>query len=384
MVELIFWLSVAGVGYAYLGYPVGIALIAAVASRIVNVAPVRPSVSLVVVAHNEASVIARKLENCLALTYPANLLEIVVASDGSTDSTAELARCFVSRGVRVVEFDARRGKPAVLNDIVPRCRGEIVVLSDARQSYEADALAVLVESFADPQVGAVSGELHLVGDVGAPAMGAGIGLYWRYEKFIRRQESRLDSTVGATGAIYAIRRELFEPVPLTTVVDDVLIPLRIARRGYRVVFESRARAFDRVARTPREEFARKVRTIAGTLQLFARERWLWNPRANRLWVQTVSHKLLRILVPLLLGAMLASSALLIGSAMVYRLTLLGQLLFYTVAALGLSRRSLAKRRWVSIPYAFCLLNAAALVGIFRFMTGSQGVTWQKASDAEYA
>ena len=173
MVELIFWLSVAGVGYAYLGYPAGIALIAAVASRIVNVAPVRPSVSLVVVAHNEASVIARKLENCLALTYPANLLEIVVASDGSTDGTAELARCFVSRGVRVVEFDARRGKPAVLNDTISRCRGEIVVLSDARQSYEAEALAALVESFADPQVGAVSGELHLVGDVGAPAMEGG-------------------------------------------------------------------------------------------------------------------------------------------------------------------------------------------------------------------
>ena len=190
--------------------------------------------------------------------------------------------------------------------------------------------------------------------------------------------------MGATGAIYAIRRELFEPIPLTTVVDDVLIPLRIARRGYRVVFEPRARAFDRVARTPRQEFARKVRTIAGTLQLFARERWLWNPRANRLWVQTVSHKLLRILVPLLLGAMLASSLLLIGSALVYRLALLGQLLFYAVAALGFSRRSLATRRWVSIPYAFCLLNAAALVGIFRFMTGSQVVTWQKASDAEYA
>ena len=157
-------------GYAYLGYPWA-SRFAAVASQDVNVAPVRPSVSLVVVAHNEASVIARKLENCLALAYPASLLEIVVASDGSTDGTPEVAERLRGRGVRSVHFAERRGKAAVLNEVVPRCRGEIVVLSDARQSYDANAIVALVENFADPEVGAVSGELHLVGDVGPPASG---------------------------------------------------------------------------------------------------------------------------------------------------------------------------------------------------------------------
>ena len=164
-----------------------------------------------------------------------------------------------------------------------------------------------------------------------------MGVYWRYEKFIRRYESRFDSSVGATGAIYAIRRALFEPIPPTTLVDDVLIPLRIARRGYRVVFEPRARAFDCAARTSREEFVRKVRTIAGTLQLFARERWLWNPRANRLWFQAIAHKLLRILCPLFLVAMLVSSAVLARSGLVYQVALGGQLVFYAAALVGLSR-----------------------------------------------
>jgi cellulose synthase/poly-beta-1,6-N-acetylglucosamine synthase-like glycosyltransferase len=380
----VFWLAAALVVVAYAGYPAAIVALGGLRPRAVRKSPVRPTVTLVIAAHNEAANLARKLENCLALRYPAPLLDVVVASDGSTDGTPEVAAAFAGRGVRSVPFPERRGKAAVLNDVVPRCRGEIVVLSDARQAYDAGAIVALVENFADPEVGAASGELHLLAGADHSRVGQGVGAYWRYEKIIRRYESRLDSSVGVTGAIYAIRRALFEPIPRDTLVDDVLIPLRIVRRGYRVVFEPGARAFDRAARTPREEFVRKVRTIAGTLQLFARERWLWNPRANRLWGQAIAHKLLRIACPLCLVAMLIASAVLAGTSAVYRAALGAQLLFYAAALLGRSGRFGGGLRWLSLPYAFCLLNAAALVGIYRFATRSQAVTWRKASDVEFA
>ena len=201
-------------------------------------------------------------------------------------------------------FAVRRGKAAVLNDVVPRASGAIVVLADARQRFEPDTVRALTRPFADPAVGAVSGELILTETLEGPAVGRGVGVYWRYEKLIRKSESRVDSTVGATGAIYAIRRELFEPIPEDTLLDDVLIPLRIVRRGYRVLFEPAARAWDRVAASAGEELARKVRTLAGNFQLFVREPWLLDPRRNRIWLATVSHKGLRLLGPLLHAARL--------------------------------------------------------------------------------
>lgn len=380
-----FWFATACLVVTYVGYPAAIWALGIIRPRAVRKSPIRPTVTLVISAYNEAGNLIRKLENCLALTYPTWLRDVVVASDGSTDGTPEIARRFADRGVLSVHFPQRRGKPAVLNDVIPRCRGEVVVLSDARQVYDADAVTALVENFSDPSVGAVSGELHVVPNPDHPGVGQGVGAYWRYEKLIRRSESRFDSSVGATGAIYAIRRALFEPIPPDTLVDDVLIPLRIARRGYRVVFESGAGAFDYAARTSGEEFVRKVRTIAGTLQLFARESWLWNPRANRLWLQAMAHKLLRILSPLFLVTVFVSSLVLAWSILFYQIVLGGQLVFYVAALLGLYGRSVSGLRWLSIPYAFCLLNAAALVGIFRFVTGSQAVTWRKASsDVEYA
>jgi cellulose synthase/poly-beta-1,6-N-acetylglucosamine synthase-like glycosyltransferase len=382
MSEAVFWLGLAVLGFIYLGYPALMVMAARLRPRPVVKSRTAASVSLVIVAHNEAAHLPRKLENLLALAPPRDAPEIVVASDGSTDGTVQEAERFAARGVRLIAFPVRRGKPAVLNDVIPRCRGEIVVLGDARQIYDEGALRALVDNFADPAVGAVSGELHLVRDTAGSGVGEGVGIYWRYEKLIRWSESRFDSSVGATGAIYAIRRALFEPMPVDTLVDDVLIPLRIARRGYRVVFEPDARAFDRMARTPREEFVRKVRTIAGTLQLFARERWIWNPLENRLWFQAVAHKFLRILGPFLLLGVLASSVMLATGVPLFGLVVLAQVAFYAFAVLGLL--GTATGRWTSIPSAFCLLNAAAAVGVFRFVTGSQSVKWLKASEAEWA
>src|SRR6267143_1508543 len=249
-----FWISVILIGYGHVGYPVLMRAWAVLRPRRAHAGRHDPAVSVLVVVHNEAARIEARIVNLLALDYPKDRLEIVVGSDGSTDDTAARAWTFERAGVRVFAFHRRRGKTAVLNDLVPRCRGEIVVLADARQRFEAGALRALVRRFADRRVGAASGELILTGDPVTTPVGKGVGLYWRFEKAIRLCESRVDSTVGATGAIYAIRRDLFDPIPEDTILDDVVIPIRIVRLGYRVVFEPAARAYDRPARAGREEF----------------------------------------------------------------------------------------------------------------------------------
>ncbi len=375
---VLFWLAAGLLAYTYVGYPGLMALVARFRPRMIRKGPIRPRVTLLVVAHNEASRLEAKLQNCLALDYPRDCLEIVVASDGSADGTVEVARRYEHDGVRVLAFEARRGKPSVLNDVVPEARGEIVVLADARQTFHRDALVALVENFHDPTVGAVSGELVL--DEQATAIGEGVGFYWRYEKFIRSRESCFDSTVGATGAIYAIRRDLFEPIPADTLLDDVVIPLRVCRRGYRIVFEPGAKAFDRAAESAEEEFTRKVRTIGGNVQLLGRERWVWSIRQNRLWFQTVSHKFLRLVAPLLLGVAFVTSAAVSPVAPVYRAALVGQLLFYGAALAALFVGDVPRvGRWLAVPYAFCLLNWTTVVGVTRFLSGAQTVTWRKAS-----
>ncbi len=377
--HVVFWAFVSLLGYAYVGYPALVWAWATLRQRRPRRSRAEPTVSVLVVAYNEAARIEGRLENLLGLDYPRDRLEILLGSDGSTDATAEVARAADPAVVTVTAFERRRGKSAVLNDLVPKARGEIVVLADARQRFEPEAIRALVEPFADPRVGAVSGELILTHDPDGAAVGHGVGFYWRYEKFIRRNESHVDSTVGATGAVYAIRRELFEPIPEDTLLDDVLIPLRITRRGYRVLFEPGARAYDRAAATTAEEFARKVRTLAGNFQLFARERWAMNPLQNRLWLQTVSHKGLRLLLPLLhVGVFVANLPLAEGP--LYRGVLLAQALFYASALGGYAGRNAGRRTpLLSVPYVICLLNCATLVGFLRFVTGRQRATWDHVS-----
>jgi biofilm PGA synthesis N-glycosyltransferase PgaC len=371
-VHALFWTAAALLFYTHAGYPVLLWAWAAIRARAPLDRDYVPTVSIVVVACNEAGRVESRLQNLLELDYPRMHLEIVFASDGSTDATVELARTYAPAGVRVVAFNERRGKSAVLSELVPSLRGEVVLFADARQRFDPGALRALARHFGDPDVGAVSGELMLAGG----SEGDGVGFYWRYEKFIRRNESRIDSTVGVTGAIYAIRRDLFEPIPPQTILDDVLIPMQIARQGYRVTFESAALAYDRTA--PADvEFRRKVRTIAGNFQLFANERWLLNPLANRLWVQTLSHKVLRLLSPLWLLIAFVANVFLLDQPF-YRWLFALQVAFYAAALM----RSLLKNRSrtmfvLDVPYAFCLLNWATVVGFQRLLRGRQCVTWER-------
>src|SRR5690606_11297667 len=338
--QSVFWAAALMLGYTYAGYPLVVWMWARLRGQDVvtgHVGDELPFVTILVVAHNEESRIAARVENLRGLDYPADRLDIVIASDASTDQTVARACDYIDRGVRVVEFRAHQGKPAVLNELIPRLEGEIVALMDVRQRIEKGALRALVENFHDPRTGVVSGEL-LLDELPQGSEVGGVGFYWRYEKFIRQREALIDSSVGATGAIYAIRRRLFRCIPADTLLDDVMIPMQIARQGYRIVFEPRARAHDHVAATASAEFTRKVRTIAGNYQLLFRHPWLLHPFRNRLWFQTLSHKFCRLLCPLCLVLVLMANLMLV-SLPFYQMMLVVQILFYAAALLvGYSKK----------------------------------------------
>lgn len=380
---LVFWCALGILAYATIGYPLAVAALARVRPRPYRRESVEPRVSVVIAVHNEVAHIGRKIENLLNIDYPADCLEILVGSDGSTDGTLERLRAVAEQRIRIFPLPERQGKPAVLNTLVAKAGGEIVVLADVRQHFDSQVLRALVQPFADPNVGGVSGELMLTVDSACSAVGHGTGAYWGYEKFIRSRESRIDSTVGATGAIYAIRRALFEPIPLDTILDDVLIPLRIVRRGYRVIFEPLARACDLPPATAHQELTRKARTLAGNFQLFFREKWLLNPAQNRLWWQTISHKVLRLLFPPLQVTALAANVALAVSSAFFQVTLLAQVLFYAVAVAGGALQRNRKKFWMAtFPYTFCLLSWATVLGFIRYIGRTQRVTWEKSPSEE--
>jgi biofilm PGA synthesis N-glycosyltransferase PgaC len=381
---LLFWASLSAIVYMFIGYPLALAVWSAVRPRRWQQQPCEPTVSIVISAYNEAASMAAKIQSLLSLDYPAERVEILVGSDGSTDGTAEQLLTISDQRVCAFIFPQRRGKPAVLNALVPKARGEVVLLSDVRQKFDSRVLRVLVKSFADPQVGAVSAEVILTRREDGTAVSEGSGFYWRYETFIRSRESLIDSSIAVTGPIYAIRKMLYEPIPDDTIVDDVLIPLRIARRGYRVVIEPEARAYDAPYAIAGQEFTRKVRTLAGNFQLFARERWLFNPFRNRLWWQTMSHKALRLLIaPLQITLIAANVALFGGASILYKIAMLAQILFYAGAIAGwLLPREWKKPFVITFPYFFCLLSWASVLAFLRSITGRQPVTWQKATASE--
>lgn len=371
--RVIFWLSVAAVAYVYVGYPCLLAAWARIGAKPVrrkrsdSTADELPSISIVLAARNEAARLGPRIDNLLSLDYPAEKRQIVVVSDGSTDDTmAVLARYGrLVEGVAVPEG----GKARALNAGVGRARGDLLVFADARQVFAADALKALAAPFEDRSVGAVSGELLLDAESAlfsnrraasdrrrghasqlravalerrihqerrrsiASTIADGVGMYWRYEKGLRRLESAVGSTLGATGAIYAIRRTLWRALPPDTILDDVLTPMRVVLAGFRVVFEERARAFDRAAVDADAEARRKVRTLAGNYQLLALEPRLLLPWRNPVWLQFVSHKLGRLAVPYVMLVVFAASITLASSPL-YVAVLGAQVVFYLLAGYG--------------------------------------------------
>ncbi|MEW6212760.1 MAG: glycosyltransferase family 2 protein [Acidobacteriota bacterium] len=377
--KLLFWISVAVILYAYIGYPLAVWIMARLFASRVSKASITPRVSVVVACHNEALRIQSRIENLLQSDYPADRMEIIIVSDGSTDETEKLARRFESETLRVFASDERRGKPSALNLGVAQAQGEIIVFADARQRFEADAIKHLASNFNDPSVGVVSGELIIEAD---SSIGEGVGLYWKYEKWIRKNESLSGSVVGATGAIYAIRRNLWKPLPAETLLDDVYTPMQIALSGWRVVFDERARAIDQASSSAGREFRRKARTLTGNYQLCQLMPRLLLP-TSRLLFQFYSHKLMRLAAPIFFVTLFMSNLLIAGrtesiaEAIFYQSSLALQIFFY--ASLPLSRW-LAKRnhrvRLLNAAYMFSVMNAAAIVGLFYFLRSKRNV-WVK-------
>ena len=371
--QVIFWGSAAAITYVYLFYPALLALIRPVASQPVTKAPIEPTVCLFIPAHNEVSVIQAKLRNAVAIAYPADLLDIVVASDGSVDGTNDIVQQFAPR-VRLLAFSARRGKIAAINEGMRSVHSEIVVFSDANTFLENGAIRALVSNFADPAIGAVSGDVALVGD--RADLGRSEDLYYVYERWLQQAESDIGSMIGADGALYAIRRELFTPAADDTILDDMAIPMAVIRAGRRVVFETTARAYEQGSQTATEEFARKVRVVAGAMQFMSR-RESWVPlRSPQAVLSLMSHKGLRWLSPMFVTGTFVTSILLAPGSFGYTAAALIQGLLFVC---GLAGCVPAVRRVGIFAFAhyFCLVQAAAGVGFVRGLTGAQSVLWRR-------
>jgi cellulose synthase/poly-beta-1,6-N-acetylglucosamine synthase-like glycosyltransferase len=374
VIEGSFWLAVLFLVYTYVGYPSVVWVFSRLRPSAVARGDFTPRVSIVVVAYNEERGIGRKIESCLAQTYPADNIEIIVASDGSCDQTASKVRQYEKRGVRLLAFAERRGKAACINDAVQACRTDYIIFSDARQRLDTNAVAALMRNFADLSVGAVSGEL-VFEDMTNDEFAKGVDAYWKYEKFLRQAEGRVDSVVGATGALYAIRRAYFRPIPAGTILDDVLIPMNIVLQGKRVVFEPTAKVFDVPSSDAAREERRKRRTLAGNYQVVALRPALLNPFKNRLWLQYVSHKIARLLAPFAMLTALTMNVLLAGSARLYAVFLAVQLVLYGAAFLGISRPAYLKLAIVRIPTTFCTFNWYAVLGFVEFVRNRNTHLW---------
>lgn len=375
---ILFWSSVAGLAYVYLVYPVLIGMCGRFRDAALERAPWTKPVSVVIVVHNEAGRLQRKLDGLFRSEAAERICEVLVTSDGSTDDTARAVAEYPDARVRLVEFDERRGKPACLNELVPQCRSDVVVLTDARQRLDPAAISRLLELFADVRVGAVSGEL--VFDAPAqPTTGPDrAGCYRRYETWMLRSESRFRSAPGAGGAFYAVRRNVFRPIPDDTVLDDVVIPMKIIERGYHCAFEPGAIAYEEPSPCPRRETARKRRTIAGCAQLlWNHPRWLM-PDANPIWWEYVSHRIGRLFSPLWVGLAAAANAALIGRGVYSELAAL-QGMLYLAALLGWHyQRNGTHARWCAALLTFVRLNLTTLAAWWDALRGRVTPTWQRA------
>lgn len=373
--EVLLWSSIGLALYVYAGYPVLLRLLAALRpARAEPAIAVQPSVTLVISAYNEQSVIAEKIRNSLALDYPKAALRIVVVSDGSTDDTDHIVASFVADGVELLRMAGRAGKTAGLNEAVARASTEVVVFSDANAMYAVDALRRLVRPFADAQVGGVVGESCYV--TGEQASERNEGLYWRYETWIKALESQVSSVVGGDGAIYAIRRSLYSPMRHDA-LSDFVNPLQIVRAGFRCVYEPAARSYESAGDSFEKEFRRKVRIVNRAWRAMWTMPALLNPLRYGLFsFQLVSHKLLRWLMPLFMAVALLANVLLATRGGLYAALLLGQVGFYLLAAVGhLIRRRPNAPRAVSVVYYFCLVNLASALGIIDAFRGRTYATW---------
>lgn len=373
----LFWAAVLFCVYTYGIFPLWLHVRArAVAVSDSEIHGDYPDVSIVIAAHNEEANLDTKLKSLDALDYPADKLQVIFVSDGSTDSTVERLQHAASLrpNLHVEHYAPAAGKPTALNRGVAVATGDVLVFMDARQAVSANAIKALVERLMHADVGAVSGELSLADKDGMES--ANVGLYWRYEKWIRLNESKLYSTTGATGALYAIRKSDYVAHHPNVLLDDFDTPVSILAKGKRTVCEPSAKVFDKAEASASGEFRRKSRTLAGNFQSFFRHRWLFNPAKNPVFLQFLSHKVFRLFVPYaMLAALIAS---IFGSGLFLKIMLVIQVLFYGAGIANMAGVKALDNKLFNFIKVFLQLNAAAVVGAFRFATGTANVRWKKS------
>jgi poly-beta-1,6-N-acetyl-D-glucosamine synthase len=369
--KVLFWVSATAIVYAYLGYPLVLLVLRVFINRRVHKAPIEPFVSVIIPAYNESRVIEAKLRNIAGWDYPADKLEVIVASDGSSDNTVELARVFRSpMRVRVLAFTQNRGKMFVLNDAVREAAGEILLFSDAAAMLQPDSLRQMVSNFADSAVGAVCGVYRLQ-RASEARLGVQEDLYWKYETSLKAMESRLSSTIGAHGQILSVRKNLY-PFPSPEIInDDLVIPVRVLAGGHRVIYETQASAFEEASEMT--GFQRRVRIMAGNLQQIKEIKGLlWPPQVLPL-AFFFSRKVLRSFVPILLILLAVSNSFLLRDEF-YRITEYCQIAFYALAIAGI--RWNLRPSLLRLPYYFCSINAAYLWSAWCCAQGTKKVRWE--------
>ena len=376
---LAFWGAVAAIAYTYAGFPLLVLARATLRPRPYVTADIRPSISVVIAAHNEAPAIGPKLESVLATDYPGGAREVIVASDGSDDGTEDVVRSYEAQGVRLLALP-RVGKAAALNRAIAAATGEILVFTDANSAIERDALEALVRPFADPAVGGVAGDQRYRKGGDEAAVAGGERSYWGFDRLLKVAESRGGNAISATGALYAVRRQLVGEVP-EGVTDDFATSTAVIAAGSRLVFAPDAVAWEPVAASREVEFGRKVRVMTRGLRGVLVRRELLDVRRHGFYaVQLLSHKVLRRLMVVPLAVLAVASPALWRRGRLYRLATVGQVLFYGAGAAGLAagptRRRGRRGRLLALPAFFCLVNAASVKACWNLATGRRIDRWE--------
>jgi len=378
-IHALFWISLIIISYVYIGYPLALNVLSRLYRRRHQVLDHTKTVTLLICAYNEEEVLEEKIRNSLELDYPPEKLKIVIASDGSTDRTNEIARRYENDRLELYAYAHRRGKIGVINKTVPLLRSEIIVFSDANTYYKRDAIKKLVRNFHDPSVGGASADVIILNK--ETTFSKSESIYYTYERWIQKKESEIGSIVGADGGMYAIRRELFIPPSDNIILDDFVISMNVANNGHRLIYEGEAKGFEKSTISYKQEFLRKSRVLAGAIQALKQYEGIPSLRQKKLFLCFFSHKLLRWITPLFLVLFFSTNLALAFFKVHVAFTALFmiQCLFYIVAALGLIFQHHGRLSFLSIPFYFCMENGAALYGIYKGLFNKQAVTWRKFS-----
>jgi cellulose synthase/poly-beta-1,6-N-acetylglucosamine synthase-like glycosyltransferase len=374
--QIIFWLAIAALFYVYAGYPLLVWLVSLAFPKKINRTEFEPQVTILITAYNEEKAIRAKLENTLAVDYGRDKLEILVASDGSTDKTDEIVKEFASKGVKLFRQEGRVGKTYTQNKAVEQASGEIILFSDATTNYQPDVLREILPNFADETIGCAAGKLIYV-DNTASNVGKGAKSYWNYETFLKEAESRACSLIGASGCLYAVRKSAYREM-YPEACSDFLICTVIYEQGLRSIYEPKAVCFEDTNQQTDKEIKMRVRVIGQTFTDLWRNRKMMNPlRSGFYAIELISHKVLRYAVPLFLLLIFAANAVLMRDSLFFEIIFLLQIAFYFLAALGwLIEKLGAKIGVFALPHYFVLANLASVFGFYKFLRGERYATWE--------